>query len=110
LESFLLLKLASSALDFCNSLWNLELPGGNFFWSFSPKHAADAAYDAAHGEDSFIIHKKNLAYSAAAVVPALEQGEMLHGFERRRCFLGGNESRTPCTRDSMDCDFACSAG
>ena len=48
------------------------------------QHSANAAHNAAHGKGAFVVRKKYLPNTAAAIVPALEQGEMLHGFDRRR--------------------------
>src|SRR5579872_5062885 len=44
------------------------------------KHAPNAAHNAAHGKDSLIVAEKNFTGAPAAVVPALEERKMLHGF------------------------------
>ena len=76
----------------------------------SPRqHACNAAHDATHGERSFVIRQKDLADAMATIVPAPQQAQDAPWFRLRAAFFSsGNESRTCCTRDSMDCDFACS--
>lgn len=59
-----------------------------FFWTFTSKDTAYAAHDSAHGKNAFFIRKKNFAAATAAIVPALEDCQMLHRFQ---CggFFGG---------------------
>src|SRR6202034_487708 len=54
----------------------------DLFRSLAAKHTANTAHDAAHGENAFVIRKKYFTTAAAAVVPAFQQCEMLHGFKR----------------------------
>ncbi|MGH9500072.1 MAG: hypothetical protein ACRD3L_13105 [Terriglobales bacterium] len=49
--------------------------------------AGDAADDAAEGEHAFIVSQKNFTAAMAAVVPALQKREVLHGFESAFCGL-----------------------
>ena len=58
------------------------------FRLFPSKYTRDAAHDAAHGQFTFAVCEKDLANPGPAVVPALEQSEMLHGFQRSSCFRG----------------------
>ena len=44
---------------------------------FAPKHAGKAADHAAHGQVAFGIGEEDFSAAAAAVVPALEQGELI---------------------------------
>ena len=64
----------------------MSLRGRINFWAFASEHAADAAHDASHGEYSFVIGKKYFSDAVAAIIPALEEREVLHGFECGPCF------------------------
>ena len=59
----------------------LSWKNGFRFGFLAAVDAGDAADDAAKGEDALGIGKEDFADAVAAVVPALEQGEMFHGFE-----------------------------
>ena len=49
---------------------------------FASKDARDAANDAAHGQFAFCVGEEDFAGAGAAVEPALQDGEMLHRFQR----------------------------
>ena len=54
--------------------------------SLTSQHSANAAHNAAHGKCAFIVRKKYLPNTAAAIVPALEHCEMFHDFDCRHRF------------------------
>ena len=51
-------------------------------WFLAAKDPRDAANGAAHGQFAFDVGKENFAGAASAVIPALEQSEVLHCFQR----------------------------
>ena len=63
-------------------------PGG--FGFFAAQHASYAAHDAPQRQLAAFIGQKKLSRLAAAVIPALEQGDMLIQFHRRGCRRIGN--------------------
>src|ERR1035438_6522510 len=63
-----------------------SLRGGIHFWPLSSEYPPNAAHDAAHREDAFVIRKKYFANAVATIVPAFEQREVFHGFEREPAF------------------------
>jgi len=69
----------------CASL-TLRNVAGLRFRFLSSEHARDSAHDASHGQFAFCVSKKNFTGPGSAVIPALQQSQMLHGFQRRDCF------------------------
>ena len=57
-----------------------------WFRFLAAEDARDAADDAAHGEFALGVSEENFAGASATVIPTLEQGDVLHGFERGFCF------------------------
>src|SRR5580658_1297379 len=81
IASFLSSTLPISAGDFPRSFSN-DCLSGVLFRALAPKYAADAAHDAAHGKNTFIIGKEYFTDAAATIVPTFEQRQMLHDLGR----------------------------
>ena len=59
--------------------------------------------------EAFLFHRRrNLSDSRAAVIPTLQNREMLHRLKRGVRHGRRQASSACCTRDSIDCDFVCS--
>src|SRR5580698_87704 len=58
------------------------------FWLLAAKYAGDTSNHATHRQVAFGVGEKDFSGTAAAVVPALQESDVLHGFHRGICFRG----------------------